>query len=175
MSVVNSTPSFIQALTPIAKENHVSNKAKQAAKAKHAKEIDTQNKLAAKMDKQLTKLEKIADKESAKQAKEQAKLEKAAAKEAKKMNKSKESKAAAKEQAKLEKTAAKEQAKLEKTAAKEHAKEQAKEQAKLEKAATIRLANTATMMKRIDIIKTIHDKLGGGDVCGEALVPVDEV
>jgi hypothetical protein len=31
------------------------------------------------------------------------------------------------------------------------------------------------MMERTDIIKTIHDKLGGGDVRGESLVPVDEV
>ena len=72
MSAVFSTPSFLKALAPLAKENQVSNKvykAKLAAKAKRVKEIEQTRKIADKMDKELTKLEKIAEKEAIKQAK----------------------------------------------------------------------------------------------------------
>ena len=121
MSAVFSTPSFLKALAPLAKENQVSNKvykAKQAAKAKRVKEIEQTRKIADKMDKELTKLEKVAEKEAVKQAKIAEKEAKIAAKEAKKTNVvSKEEKIAAK-------AAAKEAAKEEKVAAKAAAKEE---------------------------------------------------
>ena len=69
MSATYSTPKFMASLAKLAKENRVSNKevnAKKAAKANRAKDIQRQNKIAAKMDKELTKLEKIAAKEEAK-------------------------------------------------------------------------------------------------------------
>ena len=175
MSAVFSTPSFLKALAPLAKENQVSNKvykAKLAAKAKRVKEIEQTRKIADKMDKELTKLEKIAEKEAVKQAK-------IAAKEAKKANVvSKEEKIAAK-------AAAKEAAKQEKIAAKAAAKEAAKvvvveqpkevvvvEEVVVEqpKEAVKKAAKKQTKKQpkqetidRVDIIRTICEKLGNNE------------
>ena len=78
MSATYSTPKFLTSLAKLAKENRVSNKdvkAKKAAKIQRVKDIQRQHKIAAKMDKELTKLEKVAAKEEAKQAKIEAKEE----------------------------------------------------------------------------------------------------
>ena len=76
MSAINSTPQFMKSLGALAKENRMSmkdTKAKKSAKAQRAKDIQRTHKIAAKMDKELTKLENIANKEAEKQAKEDAK------------------------------------------------------------------------------------------------------
>ena len=78
MSATYTTPKFMTSLAMLSKENKVSNKemkAKKAAKTQRSKDIQRQNKIAAQMDKELTKLEKVAAKEEAKQAKIQAKEE----------------------------------------------------------------------------------------------------
>ena len=70
-SVIHTTPAFLKALGNLAKENQVSNKefkAKLAHKAERVKQLQRQRKIAEKMDKELTKLEKNAAKEQAKQA-----------------------------------------------------------------------------------------------------------
>ena len=67
-----TTPKFMNSLAKIAMENRVSNKdvkAKKQAKADRVKAINRQRKIADQMDKELTKLEKIANKEAEKQAK----------------------------------------------------------------------------------------------------------
>ena len=174
MSYSNATttpmPFFMKALVNLAKENQVSNKdfkAKMSRKASRVKQLQLERKLADKMDKELTKLEKIADKEQSKQAKANAKQAKEDAKQAKLQ---------AKADAKQAKEDAK-QAKLQAKQAKENAK-QAKTEAKQTKVADkvtnpdttkksklkIKVKSTANQENsREDIIQTICEQLGHGN------------
>ena len=132
MSVTYTIPKFMTSLAQLAKENRVTSKevkAKKASKLQRAKDIQLQRALAAKMDKELTKLQQIAAKEEAKQAKLQAKEEAKQAK-AEAMEQAKQAKLDAKAEAKQAKLEAKAEAKQAKAEAKAEAK-QAKVEAKL--------------------------------------------
>ena len=203
MSATFTTPKFMNSLAKLAKENRVSNKdvkakkqAKKQAKAQRVKDIQRQHKIAAQMDKELTKLEKIADKEADKQAKIQAKEDAKQAKIQAKVE-AKEEKAQEKEDAKQEKAHEKALAKVAKAQEKAHEKALAKEakaqekahekavakEAKAQEKAVAKKTNTQEKKTkkaikvverndRQDIIQTLCEKLGHGNVNTDVSVEV---